>query len=229
MDWQTNPNLPVSVLADNATLSKAYVFLLGLASGIAVLAISAYRRISPAWLRSLLIISGILLIGRYVVMALFTNVNAPERWWFFHRLWLASTISLILPTAFAIDQLIQHPGMTPKKLLLRLSPALGCYVIVFLFAKMSAVRIEGIGWWVGLTGPWRVFLGLVQTLVVGGLIAICVLLFKKISSYPMRRALIGLILAYAYLSVVPSLYSEMLVLLAVWHTFETAFDLQRNR
>ncbi|MBI3292357.1 MAG: hypothetical protein HYZ73_06065, partial [Elusimicrobia bacterium] len=46
------------------------VFFLGLASGITVLAMSGYLSVSPAWLRWLLLISGVGVAGRYVMMTL---------------------------------------------------------------------------------------------------------------------------------------------------------------
>ena len=49
-----------------------YLFLLGLASGLALLTASAFRKVSPAWVRWLLLACGALVISRYVAMALQT-------------------------------------------------------------------------------------------------------------------------------------------------------------
>ncbi len=51
--------------------AAAYLFLLGFAAGLVLLALSAYRHVSPGWLRVLLVASGILLLARYAALFLF--------------------------------------------------------------------------------------------------------------------------------------------------------------
>ena len=140
------------------TLPHLYLFLLGLASGLAVLTITTYRRVSPSWLQWLLIISGLLVIGRYLTMACFTEIDAPQRFWPMRHLWWGTTIGLTLPSVFAVDQLVRHPAMTPQKLFLRYSPFLAAYLLVICFAQVEAVPDRVVGWTMNLTPAWRMMI-----------------------------------------------------------------------
>lgn len=174
-------------------------FLLGLASGLAILALTAYRRISPPWLRWLLIASGLLLASRYATLAHFTADEHWLRWWRFVK-----GISLTLPGVFAVDQLVRHPAMTPKKLLRWYAPLFIAYGVTTLTP-----------WWretaVILTG--------VFTLVF---LWICGLVIRKLPDRRIRLALIGLCLAYLLIVLSDLLFAEMLVLLALWYAYETS-------
>ena len=111
-----------------------YLFLLGLASGVTLLTISAYRRVSPGWLKWMLVACGALVISRYATMALFASAETPEHVWRVRHCWFASYLGLTLPSVFAIDQLLRHPAMTPKKLLGWFSPFLLAYGALILAA-----------------------------------------------------------------------------------------------
>ena len=221
-------------------MAHLYLFLLGLASGLTVLAISAYRRVSPRWLTWTLIASGLFVISRYVTMALFTSEDAPQRFWALRHCWYGTSIGLTLPSVFAVDQLVRHPAMTPKKLLIRFAPFLIAYLVVILFADMQAVPDLVVGWSVKLTVPWRMTMMLVQAAFVAGFTLVAVVLMMKLPSWPIRRALAGLVAGYGYLTLDgllqaagwwyfrPNLYSEMVTLLALWYAFETASRLQQT-
>ena len=221
-------------------LASLYLFLLGLAGGLAVLTITSYRRVSPTWLKWLLVASGALVIGRYVTMALFTSEEAPQRFWALRHCWYGTSLGLTLPSVFAVDQLIRHPAMTPKQLLIRFSPFLVAYLAVILFAEVQAVSDRVMGWTLRLTIPWRVFGAAVQAVFVLGFIGMAVLLARKIPVRPIRLALGGLAAAQAYLGLDglvlalggwyfrPFLFSEMITLLALWHAYETAWSLQQQ-
>ncbi len=215
-------------------VAGGYLFLLGLAFGFALLALTAYARVSPRWLRWLLMAVGLFVAGRYVAMACFALAQTPERVWALRRLWFGSVAGLTLPSIFAVDALIRHPAMTPKKLLLRFSPFLAAYTALILFGHTTPIADRVAGWAVSLTPGWRVFLSSVQTLFVLGFLGLCVRLVWKIPVPAIRTALLMLAAAHSYLAldgllvatgrwyVRPFLYSEMLTLLALWHAFQTA-------
>ena len=221
-------------------LTYLYLYLLGLASGLALLAISAYRRVTPLWLRWLLIASGLLVIGRDVTLALFTSPDAPQRFWALRRCYFLSAIGLTLPSVFAIDQLLRHPAMTPKKLLGWYAPFLAAYVAVILFGDITPAADPVVVWTLHLNTPWRMAAAAIQGVFVVGFIGICVLLMRKVPSRPIRVALLGLVLGHGYLALDglllsmgrwyfrPFLYSEMVTLLALWHAYETGFALQNR-
>jgi len=220
------------------TLAQAYFFLLGVACGVALLPVAAYRRVTPIWLRGLLIACGLLVIGRYLVMALFASPDAPERFGAVRRLWFGSAIGLTVPSAFAVDQLLRHPAMTPKRLLGWLAPFIAIGAAILLIAEATLVPDPLIGWSVRLLGPWRWLLPAAEGAFVVAFLAIVGLLVRKLPSGPMRRALWGLAAGQALLGldglivalggwyVRPFLYTEMLMGLALWHAYETAFALQ---
>lgn len=185
-------------------------FLLGLASGLVVLTIAAYTRLSPGWLKWLLIATGVSMFGRYAMFALTTSdVGRPS------PLWLASGIGLTLPGVFAVDQLVRHPAMTPKKLLRWYAP--------FLLASVLSL----------VSPMWR----WASPALLGGFVLaflrICGQLWRKLPESGIRRALLGLCLAYlavGFASLLVAcgrwdlrdlLWTEMFAMLAVWHAFET--------
>jgi hypothetical protein len=212
----------------------AYLFLLGFACGPALLAVSAYGTVSPRWVRWLLVAAGGLVIARYVVMAAFALAETPDRLWAWHRLWFGSMVGLTVPGVFAIDALIRHPAMTPKKLLLRFSPFLAAYLVLAMFAEARPAADRLMGWSVALTPGWRLAAGVVQSAFVMGAVGLCVLLIRKIPVRPIQLALGLLALAYACLAADglilagggwyarPFLYSEMCTSLSLWHAFRTA-------
>ena len=216
----------------------AHLFLLGLACGIALLTATSYRRVSPPWLRWLLLASGLFVMSRYVTMALFTANDAPRYFSALRPCWFATSVGLTLPSIFAIDQLVRHPAMTPKKLLVWFSPFLAVYGLLLLFADVTMEPDRVAGWMPRLTSGWRLLLSVTQGAFVLGFIGISLMLMRKIPSTPIRLALLGLAAAHAYLGVDglllalgrwyvrPFLYSEILTLLALWHAYETSARLQ---
>ena len=222
-----------------APLAGAYLFLLGLASGIALLTISAFQRVSPPWLKGLLVASGLFVISRYVALALFATAESPERVWAWRHCWFATSLALPLQSAFAVDQLLRHPAMSPKKLLGALAPFLIAYSAVILFAGMAPVPDRVVGWSLRLEPGWQRFLSVTHSLFVLGFLGVALLLMRKVPSRPIRVALLGLALGIGALALDgillalggwyfrPYLYSEMLALCAIWHAFETGAALQR--
>ena len=215
-------------------LAGLYLFLLGLASGFALLAISAYRHVSPGWVRWLLIVSGLLVIGRYDAMAAFATAADPQHVWALRHLWFATSLALPLASALAVDQLIRHPAMTPHKLLVWLAPFLASYGAVMLFGEMVSGPDRVVGWTVHLAPGWQRLLGMTHAVFVLVFLTGCGLLVRKLPSGPIRIALLGLMLSQAALAFDgllsafggwyfrPYLYSEMFTLLALWYAYETS-------
>ncbi len=216
----------------------AYLFLLGLASGLALLTVTSYRHVSPTWLKWLLTVAGFFVISRYVTMALFTAEDAPQRFWALRHCWFATSVGLTLPGVFAIDQLLRHPALTPKTLLRWFSPFLAVYAAVILFGSVTPARDPSGGWTLHLDGWWRWLVSVTQGSFVLGFIVTAASLMRKIPSLQIRIALLGLILGYGYLAFDgvlvasgrsyfrPFLFSEMVTLIALWHAYETSARLQ---
>ena len=174
--------------------------LSGWAGGLAVMTLASYRRVWPYWLRGLLFISGLGLIMRDLGFA-------PSSW-------LLTTLGLTLPSVFAVDQLIRHPAMTPTALLRWCLPW---------FALSVVVSLAG----------WEMIGAAMQLLFALGFAGVSLLFIRKISSLAIRMALAGLMaghLLYGMTALAhpwPRLYAETLLLLALWHAYETSARLQQ--
>ncbi len=222
------------------TLIGLYLFLLGLACGITLLTITAYRQVSPQWLKWLLMATGAFVLTRYLTMAIFTSALAAQFAWGLRYCWFATSIGLTLPSVIAIDQLLRHPAMSPQKLLRMFAPFAAVYTLIILIGPMAPRPDPVAGWMVQLVTPWQWILSAVQAMFVIGFITICLMLMRKIPSKPIRRALLGLALAHAYLGFDgvmlalgrwyfrPFLFSEIFALLAIWYAYDTSAQLQRS-
>ena len=222
-----------------SSLAGIYLFLLGLASGIAFLTITSYRRVSPPWLKWVLIACGLFVMSRYVTMTLFAIAPTPQYVWPLRHCWFATSVGLTLPSIFALDQLLRHPAMSPAKLLRAFSPFLLIDAAVILFGTMRPTPDRIVGWTLHLSPAWQWVITGVQGAFVILFIGICVMLIRKVSSVPIRSALLGLLIAYIYLGVDglilasghwyfrPFLFSEMFALLAIWYTYDTSARLQQ--
>lgn len=215
-------------------LASLYLFCLGLASGFVVLTCTAYRRVSPQWLKWLLIGLGGFVISRYVTLTLFTQAKAVQQFWWLRHCWLATSVGLTLPSIVAVDHLVRHPAMTPKKLFRWYAPFLTVYALVILFGRFIPMPDPVIGWTLELSPPWQWLLSIVQGTFVIGFVGVCALLIRNLPSRPIRLALAGLIAAHLYLALDglilafggwyfrPFLFSEMLTLLALQRAFSIA-------
>ena len=179
-------------------------FQVGLAAGLSLLTLTSYRRVSPAWLHRLLMAGALFVFSRYVAMAVCATTSSPEGPRILRHVgWLALLLGFILPSVFAIDQLLRHPAMTPKKLLVRSS-------FPFLVAWSTATPFQWLRW-------------IYQGMFVLAFVVICALLMRKIPSQPIRLALLGLAVGQSCLAF-GGLYGEMAMLLALWYAYETAAD-----
>lgn len=211
-----------------------YLFWLGVAVGVTALAMTAYLAISPRWLRWLLLASGAFVASRYVTMALFATSPEPHALWALRRCWVATSVGLTFPAIVALDQLVRHPAMSPKKLLRWFSPFLACYALVLGFGRFELTADPLVGTSPRLVGGWLWVLAVVQGLFVIGVLALGALLIQKLTSRRIRIALFGLMGAYGYLGLDglflaldrwyfrPFLFSEILALIAIWFALETA-------
>jgi hypothetical protein len=131
----------------------------------------------------------------------------------------------------AVDQLVRHPAMTPKRLLMWYAPFLVIYIAVTLFGRFIPMPDPTIGWTLKLSLPWHTLLSIVQGTFVIAFVSFCLLLIRKLPMPSVRLALAFLAAAHAYLAVDgallaaggwyfrPFLFSEMLTLLALSHAF----------
>lgn len=192
--------------------AQTYLFLLGLACGIALLTTTSYRRVSPRWLRWLLLASGALVMSRYGLLAL-AEPPIPSGW--LRTVWFASSIGLTLPALFAVDQLLKHPAITPAKLLRWYVPFVVLYGVALFFGDFvrGLAVVHGLFSTALLTAGW--------------------LSLRRVPVWSIRRALLLLIAAYFGLAAdtlrtglsAGFAYSEMLALLTLWHAYETSAQL----
>ena len=211
-----------------------YLFLLGLAAGLTLLAMTAYLTVSPPWLRWLLVLTGVLVMGRYCTMALFALYQDPQPVWGLRRYWLGTSIGLTLPTVVALDQLVRHPAMTPRKLLTWFAPFLAAYLLILLFGAFQPTFDPVIGWRPVLTGPWPWILAGVQTVFVGIFLWLSSLVMRRLPFPKVRLAIAVLMASQVYLALDgylillhvqyfrPFLFSEMTALAAIWFALQTA-------
>lgn len=212
------------------------LFLLGVACGLTVLPITTYRRVSPLWLRWLLIGAGLLVITQYIARALLLTPEGLQKFWDFRYFLFSTTVGLSLPTVFAIDGLIRHPAITPQKLLKWTLPWLLIEgTILIIGAGVTKIQILSPDSTLHFHPLWQWALAIGQGLFSLTGILFCGLLIQKISSSPIRCALLGLALGHtgfglahillaAQIGSVNSLvFCELFLLLALWHAYETAF------
>jgi len=186
------------------------LFLLGVSAGLATLMISAYRRVSPRWLRWLLFGSGLLVVGRYLALA----AQPPPHDGLGRIADAGSLIGLTLPGVFAMDQLLRHPAITPKTLLQWYGPFAAVATTSLFFGSRHLSSLLVVVFAVGVVG--------------GGVFVI-----RTFPSPAVRPALLALMLGYGALGAgalgagallpLPHL-PEMLTSLALWYAYDTAAE-----
>jgi hypothetical protein len=215
-------------------MEQWHLFWLGVAAGISILACTAYRTVSPRWLRRLLFLAGLLTISRYLAMALFAIHTDPKPSWLWKRCWFATSLGVTLPSIVALDQLIRHPAMSPRKLLQWYSPFLMAYGAVLLWGNFQLAYDPLLGASVRLVGWGRWLLALAHGVFVVGFVLLGGMVVRAIRSWNIRLAVLGLMLAQGYLGLDgllvgfglwyfrPFVFSEILALGAIWFALETA-------
>ena len=218
-------------------LTGWYLFVLGLATGMVILDMTVYRKLSPRWLRWLLLALAAFTGSRYLTMALFAHTASPQRWWFLRHCWMASSIGLTVPSVLVLDQLLRHPSWSAKKVLQYFSPFIAVYLAVIIFGRFSPSNDPSLGSLQPvLTGAWPAVIAYVQGVFVLGFAALCVLILTQVRSRRVRGAVLGLLCAHLYLGLDgvllalghvyfrPFLFSEIIALAAIGHAFDTALQ-----
>ena len=208
-----------------------YVFCLGLAVGLTLLMMTAYLRVSPRWLSRLLLVSGVFVASRYVAMVVFAFNQAPQPLWLWSRCWFATAVGLTFPGAVALDQLVRHPAMTPKKLLRWCAPFLVAYMAALVGGRMALVPDPFFGVRPHLIGWARPLLAMTQSAFVLLFLWIGAQLLRKVPASSVRFAVALLMLSYGTLALCHGvsarqaqlfLFPEMLTMLALWCAFDIA-------
>ena len=218
-----------------------HLFLLGFAAGVSLLPLTVYARLSPRWLRWLLLAVGLFVTSRYVVMALFTRAALSPTLWELRRCWWATSVGLTLPSVFAVDRLLCHPAMTPKRLLQWYAPFLAVLGLFLVLAPARPLLDPAFGWLPQMPWVGRTLFFTTEVLFVIGFLAGCAFFILKVPSPPIRSALLVLALSQVLFGIAEglrlvaerrfvwsSLGIELLVLVALWHAYETAFRLQNQ-
>ena len=204
------------------------MFLLGFAYGLALLALTAYRHVSPAWLRWILFATAVGMLARYASIAAFALAEKPETIWPLRHFWFASSVGLTLPSVFAVDQLLRHPALTPTKILKFFSPFLAVYLALIAFGGFTAVPDPVLGWTLKLSRNWTLVVSATQSAFVLLFLAAGVWVLRKVPVAAIRLPVLLLMLAHVCLYFRPFLFSEMAALLCLWYSFESANVQQRT-
>ena len=217
-------------------LTGWYGFFLGLAAGMAVRAATAYRTVSPRWLRWLLLGLAALVASRYVTLMVWANSAEPSRWLWLRHCWLASIVALPLPSLLALDQLVRHPSWSAMRILRYCSPVLVLYALIMLFGPGALQPHPLAGWVPELRMPWRAALIVVQSVFVLVFAVLCTLLILRMRSRRVRLAVSGLLLGHVSIALahVPAvaqhaghcalLLTEIFTLAAIGHAFDIAHE-----
>jgi len=211
-----------------------HLFELGFAGGVSVLAASAYCAVSPRWLRGLLLACAALVIARYATLAALataTGLGGLAPW---HRLYLGSAIGLTFPGVVALDQLIRHPAMTPKKLVTWYAPFCAIYAFIMLCGPLAITGDIVSGVQPHLAGWAAVMLGATQSAFVLGFLWLAWQAARRFPIATTRRAIFGLMAAYLCLGIEGVLVAigdrpthrfvvtEIVASLAIWFALDTA-------
>ncbi len=211
-----------------------YLFCVGLAAGIAILALTSYATLSPRWLKWIVLASGVFAASRYLAIAICALHPDASSSWILRRCWFGTSVGLTLPSVVALDQLVRHPAMSPTKLLQRFAPFLAGYAAVLIFGSFDAQPDLLLGMHLHLVGWAAVFLAIIQSCFVLLFLGLSILIIRKLPVRRIQLAIAGLMLAHLYLgvdgvlesahlwSVRPFLFSEILALLAIWWALQTA-------
>ena len=219
-------------------IREAYGFLLGLSTGVTLLTTTSYRRVSPAWLKWLLIISGMLLIVHELTLTLLISSISIDHLWALRFIWYLMPMALLFPGVMAIDQLLRHPAMSPNMLLRWLAPFLGADLLIISLARLTVAPNLVVGWMPVLERGWAMLSLLLHEALLLAAVVGCFFLIRKPLPRAMRQALCGLVVGFAALGLavvflltqkwLSLLLSELPMLFALWYAYETSTELQRT-
>jgi hypothetical protein len=160
-------------------------------------------------------------------MALFAVSPDPQALWGLRACWFGTSIGLTLPAVVAMDQLVRHPAMTPKKLLQGYAPFAAAYLAAILLGSYELAADPLAGQSPRLVGWGRWLLVLTHSVFVAGFVWLAAMVCRKVPVPRIRLALGVLMAAYAYLWLDgvlqrPGLSSELLAMGALWFALEMA-------
>ena len=212
-----------------------YVFTLGVAAGLTLVIMGAYGRLSPRWLQVLLLASGALLAARYIGLTFLFVAPHEIPTQLLGIVWRSAPISFLLSSAVAVDQLLRHPAMTPKKLVRWMSPFLFAFALISLLAPTVLAGDPRVGWALCLPSLWGVALVAVQGVVAVVILGLGIFLARKIPSKPIIEALLLIGMAQAMWTCAIAgtglrcttappapLTGDLLLLVALWYAFDRA-------
>ena len=184
-------------------------FLLGFSVGVCLLPLAASHRASPTWIRGVVAGVTLFIMARYLAIA--ADLTAPG--------W--SLPLLAFPTAgtafvgvLAVDQLIRHPAMSPRRLVAWCALALAAHLAL-------------------LAGGWR-WAALALLLAFSGACGGASLVFARaIPDRRIRAALLGVggaqvvviaasLLVLKHGQLAPTLIAAMVANLAAWQALESS-------
>lgn len=213
------------------------VFLLGLSTGVSALWFSEYLLLSPGWFRWVLVVSGIGVMSRYLLLFLTMISWVPWPGGVIRLIEVWAAIGLTLPCAVALDQLVRHPAMTPKKLLLRYAPMAAAFAPLLILGHASRWPDPVLGAIVGLSGSDAKALAILHGAFALITVWIVALLIRKLPGLPLRRAFTALAAtqvlltaqrlagSLTWLDVRLVLAAEAAVLAAIWAALKTSRSL----
>ena len=192
------------------------IFLLGFSAGLCGLLLHEYVLLSPRWFRWIVTLSGLGVISRYVLLAMIVITPPATLGWEVRLIDAWASISLTLPCAVAVDQLVRHPAMTPKKLLGFYAPCAAALLVTF------------------ITGSNRALLAVIHGAFALAVVWFSTLLIRKLPGTSVRLALAGLAAAQVVLAgcrlvgllfaldIRLVLLTDLLVLASIWTALKTA-------
>jgi hypothetical protein len=112
-------------------------FTAGLSTGLALMLLLSFRPLSPRWLRWNLYLDGLFLA------AFSATRGAVEATAYAQYSSFVLTLSLALPSLFAIDQLVRHPAMRLQRLSMAASIAFLVIVLCYVLEGFTQARLWG--------------------------------------------------------------------------------------
>lgn len=209
-------------------MTPAAGFLAGLGCGFTLLVASALRPVSPRWLRVLLLCLMLVQAAWYLLSLL----ASPAVWlpWS-EPLWLLTATGLLVSSVFAIDQLLRHPAMSPRRLLRWCSPLLIVAIVAAPLLRYPPL--------IPFLGRALLYLGVYMLGSLGFSIWMLVL-FPKIPSRVMRGAVCLLAAAHAMrageilyglwrVGIPAIVHADLFLLMSLWYAYDLAYRLDTNR
>ena len=95
-------------------------YMLGLVTGTALFPVWTFGRVSPSWMRGLILGCQLVIAAHYCLLGQMPPAGPDDLQWF-RPVWLAQGAQVIV-SAVVLDQLIRHPAMSPRRLLLAAGP-----------------------------------------------------------------------------------------------------------